>query len=77
MQTQSPQYVTRSWVRKEHRFVLGSAGADNCAACNNTCPCNSAAVNQPNGAYNAPLSHVLLRYEPDGAAQVVEVPVSS
>ena len=74
-QVQAPQYVARGWVSNDSRFYLGNAQGDNCAACDNRCPCDSA--NQKNGAYNAPLSHALLRYQPEGTLVPAEVPVSS
>ncbi len=71
---QTPEYVTRSWVNNENRFILGNAQPDNCAACGNVCPCDSA--NRTNGAYDASLSHMLLRYQPFGEDLPLEVPVS-
>ena len=74
LQVQAPEYVTRAWVSRENRFILGNAQPDNCAACGNRCPCDSA--NRTNGAYDAPLSHMLLRYQPFGEHLPLEVPVS-
>ena len=70
----STDFDARAWLNNQNRFILGFAQGDNCADCNNTCPCTTPS-NSPDG-FRASLSFTTLLFDEHKDGIFQEVPVS-